>query len=173
MNARCYERSTAEVLESVRYLKTDGSPHTLSPADGGFGYKRSPFQDNASVVVSAVFRLEPGDRRQIEEAMNAAESDRIQKGHFRYPSAGSVFKNDRRFGKPTGRLIDEAGLRGLKRGGAQIAPYHGNIIINTGGAAADDILSLIETVEETLERRLGLRPEPETVFAGDFGGRKR
>ena len=105
--------------------------------------------------------------------MNAAESDRIQKGHFRYPSAGSVFKNDRRFGKPTGRLIDEAGLRGLKRGGAQIAPYHGNIIINTGGAAADDILSLIETVEETLERRLGLRPEPETVFAGDFGGRKR
>ena len=118
MNARCYERSAAEVIESVRYLKGDGSPHTLSPTDGGFGYKRSPFQDNASVVVSAVFRLEPGDRRQIEEAMNAAESDRIQKGHFRYPSAGSVFKNDRRFGKPTGRLIDEAGLRGLKRGGA-------------------------------------------------------
>ena len=74
MNARCYERSAAEVIESVRYLKGDGSPHTLSPADGGFGYKRSPFQDNASVVVSAVFRLEPGDRRQIEEAMNAAES---------------------------------------------------------------------------------------------------
>lgn len=168
MNARCYERSTAEVIESVRYLKGDGSPHTLSPADGGFGYKRSPFQDNGTVVLSAVFRLEPGDRIQIEAAMNAAESDRIQKGHFRFPSAGSIFKNDRRFGKPTGQLIDEAGLRGLTCGGAQIAPYHGNIIINTGGATAADICVLIGTVEETVERNCGLRPEPETVFVGDF-----
>ncbi len=100
--------------------------------------------------------------------MNAAESDRIQKGHFRFPSAGSIFKNDRRFGKPTGQLIDEAGLRGLTRGGAQIAPYHGNIIINTGGATAADICVLIGTVEETVERNCGLRPEPETVFVGDF-----
>lgn len=168
MNARCYERSTAEVLESVRYLKTDGSAHTLLPTDSDFGYKRSPFQNNGTVVLSAVFRLEPGDRIQIEAAMNAAESDRIQKGHFRFPSAGSIFKNDRRFGKPTGQLIDEAGLRGLTRGGAQIAPYHGNIIINTGGATAADICGLIETVEETVERNCGLRPEPETVFVGDF-----
>ena len=152
----------------TRFLKTDGSAHTLLPTDGSFGYKRSPFQNNGTVVLSAVFRLEPGNRIQIEAAMNAAESDRIQKGHFRFPSAGSIFKNDRRFGKPTGQLIDEAGLRGLTRGGAQIAPYHGNIIINTGGATAADICVLIGTVEETVERNCGLRPEPETVFVGDF-----
>ena len=73
-------------------------------------------------------------------------------------------------GKPSGVLIDEAGLRGLTRGGAMVAPWHGNIIVNTGNATAADIRGLMEEVAETVQRRTGFRLEPEIIFAGGEGG---
>ena len=66
--------------------------------------------------------------------MRDHRQDREKKGHFLFPCAGSVFKNNRAFGAPTGQLVDSLGLKGRRIGGAQIAPFHGNIFINTGGA---------------------------------------
>jgi UDP-N-acetylmuramate dehydrogenase len=94
--------------------------------------------------------------------------DREEKGHYRYPCAGSVFKNNRDFGKPTGKIIDELGLRGFAIGGAQVAPYHGNIIINTGNASAADIRALTEEVQKRVFRALGFNLECEILFAGDW-----
>jgi UDP-N-acetylmuramate dehydrogenase len=94
--------------------------------------------------------------------------DREQKGHYKYPSAGSVFKNNRAFGEPTGKIIDQLGLRGLVLGGAQVAPFHGNIIINTGNAAAADIRRLAEQVAARVKEKRGLVLEPELLFAGDW-----
>lgn len=168
MNARCYDRSICEVLEEIVYFDKSGEPMRRTPEDGGFGYKQSPFQENGTVVTAAVFRLREGNPSQIEAEMRANESDRERKGHFRYPCAGSIFKNDRRFGKPSGMLIDEAGLRGLREGGAQVAPFHGNIIINTGEATSTEIRRLIETVRNRVFSAVGCLMEPEVVFAGDW-----
>ena len=98
--------------------------------------------------------------------------DREAKGHFLHPCAGSVFKNDRSFGMPTGRLIDELGLKGLAVGGAQVAPYHGNIIVNLGTATAADVRALIERVEREVADRRGLRLEREVILAGDWRERR-
>jgi UDP-N-acetylmuramate dehydrogenase len=169
MNARCYDREVADVLESVDTLDDTLALRRRPVEPGAWGYKRSPFQSTTEVIVRAVFRLNPGDPRAIEEAMQRHRDDRIAKGHFLHPCAGSVFKNDRSFGKPTGKLIDELGLKGLRIGDAQVAPFHGNIIVNLGGATAADVRALVERVERELASRLGFRLEREVILAGDWG----
>jgi UDP-N-acetylmuramate dehydrogenase len=169
MNARCYEREIADALESVESLDAGLVPRRRLIEAGAWGYKRSPFQSIDEVIIRAVFRLAPGDPRSIDAAMRLNREDRIAKGHFLHPCAGSVFKNDRSFGRPTGRIIDELGLKGLAIGGARVAPYHGNIIVNLGGATAADVRALIERVEREVADRLGLRLEREVILAGDWG----
>jgi UDP-N-acetylmuramate dehydrogenase len=98
--------------------------------------------------------------------------ERERRGHFRYPSAGSVFKNNPAFGKSTGKIIDELGLRGLQIGGARIADWHGNFIVNTGGATSSDIHALTLKIEDEARTRLGIELEPEILFlpASGFQG---
>jgi UDP-N-acetylmuramate dehydrogenase len=100
--------------------------------------------------------------------MERCRLDRIKKGHYRYPSAGSVFKNNRDFGKPTGQIIDGLGLKGFAVGGAQIAPYHGNILINKDGASAADIRALTDEVIKKVEIATGFVLEPEILFIGEW-----
>jgi UDP-N-acetylmuramate dehydrogenase len=171
MNARCYDREVADVLESVESLDAGLAARRRTVDAASWGYKRSPFQSVDEVIVRAIFRLSPGDPRAIGEQMRRHREDRVAKGHFLHPCAGSVFKNDRAFGKPTGRLIDELGLKGLAVGGAEIAPFHGNIIVNLGGATAADVRALIERVEREVAARLGLRLEREVILAGDWEDR--
>jgi UDP-N-acetylmuramate dehydrogenase len=177
MNARCYGVSTADILESVSFLDKDQFfPRKKTRADkdfiAAFGYKKSPFQPGGSlegaVITGAAFRLSPGDREKIKNAMRRIEEDRRAKGHFAAPSAGSVFKNNRAFGEPTGKILDRLGLRGLARGGARVSPLHANIIINNGGASSADIRGLIETLQTRAGDELGIRLEPEIIFAGDW-----
>ena len=91
-------------------------------------------------------------------------NERISKGHFKYPSAGSVFKNNHDFGKPSGKLIDEAGLKGLEYGGAQIAPFHANFIINKNNATSQDIKTLVKKVQNEVKNKFGFNLEPEILF---------
>ena len=107
------------------------------------------------------------DEAEVQEMEKKAQSfvaDRQQKGHFSYPSAGSVFKNNREFGKPSGKIIDEAGLRGLELGGAQVGPWHGNFIINRGNAKASDIQQLVQRVQDEVWKKTGFFLEPEIIF---------
>lgn len=94
--------------------------------------------------------------------------DRVKKGHFISPSAGSLFKNNREFGAPTGKILDELGLRGRTSGGASIASFHGNIFINNGDACASDILDLIIVAVETAKRERNILLEPEVRFVGEW-----
>jgi UDP-N-acetylmuramate dehydrogenase len=100
--------------------------------------------------------------------MRRNRQDRQDKGHYRYPCAGSAFKNNHEFGKPTGQIIDELGMRGFTLGGAQIAPFHGNIVINTGDAAASDIRTLMDEVAAEVQARTGFILEPEILFVGEW-----
>ena len=99
-----------------------------------------------------------------EEMAQSFVEDRQKKGHFAYPSAGSVFKNNREYGKPSGKIVDETGLRGLELGGAQVAPWHGNFIINKGNATAADIKGLVDLVQKTVLGKTGFLLEPEIIF---------
>ena len=101
---------------------------------------------------------------ELKAACESFIQDRERKGHFKAPSSGSVFKNNRDFGEPSGRLIDEAGLKGAKIGGAQIAPWHGNIIINAGNATCSDIKKLVRLAQEKVKERTGFMLECEVVF---------
>jgi UDP-N-acetylmuramate dehydrogenase len=99
--------------------------------------------------------------------MEKNRQDRQEKGHYRFPCAGSAFKNNHEFGKPTGQIIDELGLRGFQTGGAQIAPFHGNIVINTGNATAADIRALMNEVAAKVKEKTGFNLESEIIFVGE------
>jgi UDP-N-acetylmuramate dehydrogenase len=167
MNARCYQSSLSDVLASVTFLDERLEQVTLPKDPAAFAYKKSPFQNRDTVILEAVLSLCPGDAALIAQKTAERRSEREEKGHFRHPSAGSVFKNNRDFGKPAGKIIEELGLRGLRSGGAQIAPWHGNFIVNTGGATAVDVQSLIALIEEKALQTYGFALEPEVICIGD------
>jgi UDP-N-acetylmuramate dehydrogenase len=168
MNARCYERSVSDPLLETEILDESLNRVWVPLREGAFSYKKSPFQDRDVLILSARFVLKPRGQAEIRREMAEHRRDREAKGHYRFPSAGSAFKNDRSFGKPTGKLIDELGLRGLSAGGAQVAPWHGNIIINTGNAAAGDIRILTEKVAARVKAATGFVLEPEIRFVGEW-----
>jgi UDP-N-acetylmuramate dehydrogenase len=171
MNARCYEREISDALTRVNALWR-GSAVSLEAARLRFSYKRSPFQPGGeyegAVVLGAAFALVPGDRAAIRGRMEALKRDRAAKGHYLYPCAGSIFKNDHRLGAPTGALLDRLGLKGAAIGGAEIADFHANIIVNKGGAAASDVLALIRLAERRAREELGAELEREIVLMGEF-----
>ncbi|TVR93015.1 MAG: UDP-N-acetylmuramate dehydrogenase [Spirochaetaceae bacterium] len=171
MNARCYGGSISDSLVSVDYFDETGQAQVYTIQSRDFAYKRSPFQHRACVMLQAQFRLLPTDPKILHRRMQEYHADREAKGHFRAPSAGSVFKNNHDYGAPSGKLIDSLGLRGLRVGGAQISPEHANIIINTGTATAEDIRTLIESVRDSVQKRLGLELEREVLYVGDWNGK--
>ena len=148
MNARCYDVSISDRLKSVKYIliddeKTEFTEYEYNPSD--WDYKVSPFQQNPvsteisknrKIVLSSVFTLNYGIKKEIAAKTEEKVQDRILKGHFKAPSAGSTFKNNRAFGLPSGKLIEDAGLKGLCEGGAQVAPWHGNFVINRENASS-------------------------------------
>jgi UDP-N-acetylmuramate dehydrogenase len=171
MNARCYGREIADVLtetEVIDFSSTKPEQLRLSARKTDFSYKFSPFQGRDFFIISASFQLVQKDKALIFYEMDAHKRDREDKGHYRYPCAGSVYKNNPAFGKSTGKIIDELGLRGLQIGGARVADWHGNIIINTTGAAAADIRNLINEVAARVKEATGFLLEPEILFVGSF-----
>jgi len=165
MNARCYDREMSDVVVEVQVLDR-GEISVFAPKKEEFSYKKSPFQGKDSLILAVSVALEQKEPSAIREACALHRKDREAKGHYRFPSAGSVFKNNRAFGKPTGQIIDELGLKGMAVGGAQVAPWHGNIIINGGNAHSADILALVEMLEERVKAALGIELEREILFTG-------
>jgi UDP-N-acetylmuramate dehydrogenase len=168
MNARCYEKSLSDVLLETEILGESGERLRVLARPEDFGYKKSPFQGRDVLILSARFALARRPETEIRREMAEHRQDREKKGHYRYPSAGSAFKNNRSFGMPTGKIIDELGLRGLASGGAAVAPWHGNIIINTGSASARDIRALVTEVAGRVKAAAGFVLEPEVLFVGEW-----
>ena len=168
MNARCFEKSVSDVLVETEILDETCKRKIIPFMTSDFSYKKSPFQGKENLILSACFALQLREPKEIRKEADSHRRDRKEKGHYRFPSAGSVFKNNRDFRKPTGKIIDELGLRGLTVGGAQIAPWHGNIVINTGGATAKDIKTLMDEVARRVKEDRGLDLASEVLFAGDW-----
>lgn len=168
MNARCYSASVSDVLERVQILDEQGTLKELDPDPAQFGYKRSPFQGRKALILRAFFRLRAGNRAEIEQTMLSHRQDRESKGHFLYPCAGSIFKNNRDFGEPTGKIIESLGLKGLRIGNAMVSERHANIIVNTGQARAEEVLELMLQIEARVKWRYGFRLEREVLLVGDW-----
>ena len=180
MNARCYSNDISSKIKFVEYLDLENFDENSykflekhikmyhnNKDCAQWTYKHSPFMKKSVVITKVAFKAEECQLEKISELKAACESfikDREQKGHFKAPSSGSVFKNNRDFGEPSGKLIDEAGLKGAKIGGAQIAPWHGNIIINTGNATCSDIKKLVQLAQQKVKERTGFMLECEVVF---------
>lgn len=169
MNARCYGRSISDLQGWIRFIDRDLELQTIPLSQDQFAYKSSPFQQNGGTIVQAGFRLETAEQDLVYQKMRQVEEDRRKKGHFDYPSAGSVFKNNRDFGEPTGKILDAYGVRGMRSGGAQVSSLHANIIVNTGGATASDVSTLVTQLQNIAFRERGIRLEPEIRFIGEWG----
>jgi UDP-N-acetylmuramate dehydrogenase len=170
MNARCYSRSVSDVLAAVQLVDARGEVRLHEPHPGEFDYKVSPFQRMDALILRATFRLAPGDPQLIERAMQANRADREAKGHFLWPCAGSVWKNDRSFGQPTGRILDELGCKGLRVGDAAVSDRHANIIVNLGRATAAEVLELMRIIEARVLAERGYRLEREVLLVGEPSG---
>jgi UDP-N-acetylmuramate dehydrogenase len=176
MNARCYNREFADVLWRVDFVRPgNGSGlavESITPDKAAWEYKRTPFMPGGAlkgaIIVGAVFRLIRGDGASIRVRMAELEADRSAKGHFDNPSAGSMFKNDRAFGRPTGKILDELHFRGRRIGDAMVSPKHANIFVNAGHASAADMMALIIEAQQAARSAFGIELAPEVVFLGDF-----
>lgn len=157
-----------EVLEGAEILSEEGERKTVGVDYFEFGYDQSILHHRDDAVLSATFRLEPGDPVRLREVMEANLAWRAERHPplDTEPSAGSIFQKIEGVG--AGRLIDEAGLKGTRLGGAMVTRRHANIMINAGGATAADVRALIAHVQEVVEQRTGYRLTPEIAFVGEF-----
>lgn len=158
----------AEVFESCEILSEEGERKVVDADYARFGYDDSVFHHRRDVVLATTFRLTRGDRATLQRILQENLSWRGSRHPWLewHPSAGSIFKKIEGVG--AGRLVDQCGLKGFRRGNAQISHIHANIMVNLGGATARDVRELIAIAQEAVETKCGVRLEPEIGFIGEF-----
>ena len=170
-NAGAHESDVATVLEAARVLDATGSEMVLTGGDLAFGYRDSRFKHHAAgeaqeVVLEATFRLDPADAATIKARLDDIRRWRQAHQPLGIPSAGSVFRNPD--GTSAGKLIDEAGLKGLRIGGATVSAKHANFIVNDQKGSAADVRRLAERVRAEVRDRHGVELQFEIEFVGDW-----
>lgn len=165
MNAGAYGGELSRVTVRTTVMELDGSLTVYDGSRQDFGYRHSAFSGLDGVILKAEFALAPGDPAQIRAAMAALAEKRRASQPLEYPSAGSTFK--RPVGGYAAALIDRAGLKGLRHGGAQVSEKHAGFVINRGGATCADVLALMEEVRQRVEADSGIRLEPEVRLLGE------
>ncbi|WP_428562889.1 MAG: UDP-N-acetylmuramate dehydrogenase [Solidesulfovibrio sp. DCME] len=156
MNAGAYGASFYDGVVSVAvYEPAADRLGTLSRDDCRPTYRTTAFQGTDVVIVSVRLRLAPGDRAAILAEMGRIGKLRRSRLPYDKPSAGSVFRRPEG-APPVGVIMEEAGLKGFRIGGAQISPRHGGIIVNAGGATGQDILAVVEVMKQAARERYGV-----------------
>ena len=166
MNAGAYGYEMADVLVEARALDGDGALHVLGPDAMGFSYRHSAVPEDW-IFVSAVLAGRRGEPAAIARHMEEINAQREASQPIRARTGGSTFTNPA--GHSAWELIDEAGCRGLTRGGAQISEQHCNFIVNADGATASDIEGLGEEVRRRVEEKTGLSLQWEIRRIGRHG----
>ena len=166
MNAGAYGPEMKDVITSVRCMDSDGNIMELKNEECEFGYRRSRFTNGDMVILGCTMKLQHGDVDEIRAKILDLTKRRVTKQPVEKPSAGSTFKRPE--GYFAGTLIEEAGLKGKRCGGAEVSEKHAGFIINTGDATAKDVLDLIEFVKKTVYDKNGVILEPEVKLVGEF-----
>lgn len=165
MNAGAYGSQISDILYEVTYMDEKEKIKTIKNKDCSFGYRKSIFTINPNyVILSAKFKLERGNIDEIENKMKENSLARKAKQPLEYPNFGSVFKRPE--GYFVGKLVDDAGLRGYKIGGAQVSTKHTGFIVNVDNATCKDVLDLIGYVQTTVYNKFNVELIPEVIIIG-------
>lgn len=165
INAGAHGGDMSRCVSSAAVVWPDGREQELSSEEIGFGYRTSRLQGTEAIVVAVTFELYRADEAELRERMRANLERRRATQPLKYPNAGSIFKNPP--GDYAGRLIEQAGLKGMRVGDAQVSEKHANFIVNLGNATARDVLELMEHVRKGVQDRFGVRLEPEVRIWGE------
>jgi UDP-N-acetylmuramate dehydrogenase len=163
MNAGTRLGEMKDVLHAIELVDPRGTLIIRQAADMLFGYRRT--QVPKGVIVGAWFQLTCSTRKKIEALTKSYLRYRKNTQPLNLPNAGSIFKNPP--GSSAGRLIEEAGLKGMKVGDAQISPQHANFIVNTGHARAADVTRLIQKIRRTVTKKFGKTLQLELKIVGE------
>jgi UDP-N-acetylmuramate dehydrogenase len=175
-NAHFTGRLIGELVTEVRLATREAAVADV-PADAmEFAYDRSRLQESGETLLSAVFRVAPGDPAALRAIAKSSLAYRKRTQPLDTPSAGCIFQNPQRDrdqlpdGIPwsAGALVDRAGLKGATIGGARVSPTHGNFIVNDGSATAHDIRRLIELCTQRVRDQFGVLLREEIVYLGEF-----
>lgn len=164
MNAGAYGGEIKDILEYAELIGTDGECIRMTSEELKLGYRYSIVPESGMTVVRARFRLLKGDPQTISRTIAELNAKRRDKQPLEYPSAGSTFKRPE--GYFAGKLIEDAGLRGFRIGGAGVSEKHCGFIINYGDATSTDIINLIEHVQKRVFETSGVRLETEVRLLG-------
>lgn len=165
MNAGAHGSDVSKILEKAHVLFEDGTIEWLSVDEMDFSYRTSVLQKKRpGIVLEAVFQLKEGDKDAIIAEIKKNKDYRKETQPWSSPCAGSIFRNP--LPEYAGQLIEKAGLKGHRIGGAKISEMHGNFIVNAGNAKAEDVLALIEHVKATILDLYGIKMETEVEIIG-------
>lgn len=166
MNAGTKYGSYGDILTQLRLFDFVGGFRDLKREDAHFGYRKQTALKN-SLLVSVDFKLTPGNSKALQTEVDRIIEERAEKQPLTHPSCGSTFKNPE--GLSAGRLIEKAGLKGTRVGGAEISLKHANFILNKDNATAKDILSLIEIIKQHVKTDFDVDLECEVITLGPNG----
>lgn len=167
MNARCYGKEFADVIKEVDAINENFEKETLTPEDINYSYKNSLFMKRKKLFIfEVVFKIEKSDKKSVKKEAKKNYNDRKKKGQYKYPSAGCIFKNDYNIGIPTGKIIEDLGLKGYAIGKAEVYDKHANFIVNKKNASPEDILNLIKFIEKKALDEKGYKLERELRVLG-------
>lgn len=165
MNAGAFGGEIARVVVMIEGIQDSGKPLTLTRCDAKFAYRRSSLPTGL-IITSIAFKLMPGNRAALRARIDEIRARRASRQPRTEPNAGSIFKNPP--GSFAGKLLEQAGLKGERRGAAAFSAQHANFIVNLGGARACEVHSLIELARTRVHRQAGVMLEPEVRLVGEW-----
>ncbi|MDF2668862.1 MAG: UDP-N-acetylenolpyruvoylglucosamine reductase [Paenibacillus sp.] len=165
MNAGAHGSDMSRILKEAEIVLETGELVRLGQEDLQFAYRHSLLHTLPGIVTEAVLELIPGKRQEIAAAMASYKDRRLRTQPLQLACAGSTFRNpDHQF---AAKLIEEAGLKGAREGGAEVSTQHANFIINTGEATANDVLQLMDRMQRVVFERYGVQLVPEVLMVGE------
>jgi len=167
MNAGTLLGEVKDCLVDVRAVTRSGEAVTLTPEDLRLTYRASAVSETRDILLSARFRLRESTPEEIKDTMARMRDRRHTTQPHAERSAGCVFKNPGE-GLSTGKLLDEAGAKGMAEGDAVVSPLHANFVVNSGAARAADVVALMERMRALVRERNGITLRPEIEFVGDW-----
>ena len=166
MNAGAYGKEISEVIQDVTFINPeDNKIHTIKNIQCDFSYRNSIFMNMNVIIIKATMVFTKGEKNDIKRTMNEYQKKRISSQPIEFPNGGSTFKRGEGF--ITAKLIDEAGLKGYKIGGAEVSTKHAGFIINSNNATAEDILKLVEYVQRKVYEKFNKKIELEMRVLGE------
>lgn len=165
MNAGAHGKELKDILKKVTAMDYNGNIHEFTNEECQFSYRNSRFQKEKYIILQATLELEKGNSTEIKGKMDEYMQFRKEKQPIEYPNAGSTFKRGEDF--VTAKLIDEAGLKGYKVGGAQVSEKHAGFIVNVDNATAKDVIELTDYIKEKIEEKFGKKINLEIQIIGE------